>query len=280
MNIIELLDEVIHDSLPMLPFLFITYFLLEYLEHKNSFDMKGRLLSLRRYGPLFGAVLGIIPQCGFSVIASGLYVDGAISIGTLLAVFISTSDEAIPILLAHPQEAKLLPIIILIKLVIAIIVGYLVDIFLMKHHHRGSIASHEYACSCDEEHGSVVKNATIRTLKIFLFVFVVNFLLTALITWIGEDQLSRLLFGQSYLQPFFAAIIGFVPNCAASVILAQLYISSIVSFGSLLAGLISSAGLGLMVLLKVDKNRKEVCFILLILFLTAFVSGSLLQLLA
>lgn len=276
----EILIDILHDTLPMLPFLFITYLVLEYLEHHESYAYQRKLLSLKRFGPIFGSLLGIIPQCGFSVIASGLYVDGVVSLGTLIAVFISTSDEAIPILIAHPDHASLLPKVIVVKFVIALLVGYVVDVCL-RHYHRGSkeILPHVH-CSCEEDHGSIFKNAIARTIKIFIFVFIVNFLLSILISYIGEERLSSLLFEQSIFQPMLAALVGFIPNCAASVILAQLYISDVLSFGALVAGLISSAGLGLMVLLKVDHNKKEVICILCILFLSAFLSGTFLQLFA
>lgn len=273
----ELLMDVLHDSVPMIPFLFLTYLLLEYLEHHESYEYQRKLLSWKRFAPMFGAVLGIVPQCGFSVIASGLFVDGAISMGTLLAVFISTSDEAIPILIAHPDHAQLLPQVIMVKFFLAIFVGYLTDFLLRAHYHNGNEELKVERCSCEDDHGSILHNAISRTLRIFLFVFVVDLLLSGLITFIGEDRLSTLLLDQSFLQPFFAALIGFIPNCAASVILAQLYVSSVISFGSLIAGLVSSAGLGLMVLLKVDKQKKEVFLILGSLFLTAFLFGSLLQ---
>lgn len=277
MDMNEIILEVMHDSIPMLPFLFLTYLLLEWLEHREHHNTQRYLLSLQKVGPIFGAVLGILPQCGFSVIASGLYVDGAISLGTLIAVFISTSDEAIPILIAHPDHASLLAKVIVLKIVLAMIVGYLVDLVLQRRHHSKSQKAHEFHCSCEVNHGSIWKNALVRTLKIFVFVWVVNFLLTTLIALIGEDQLGAILLEKSFLQPFFATLLGFLPNCAASVILAQLFILDMISFGALMAGLISSAGLGLMVLLKVDKNRKEVGMILLILFLSAFLSGTLLQ---
>lgn len=273
----ELIMYVLHDSVPMIPFLFLTYLLLEYLEHHESYEYQKKVLTLKRFAPIFGALLGMLPQCGFSVIASGLFVDGAISMGTLLAVFISTSDEAIPILIAHPEHAQLLPQVLLLKLLLAVFIGYLVDFLLKGHYHNGLEEVQVARCSCEDAHGSILHNAIARTIRIFLFVLIVNFLLSGLIAFIGEERLSTLLLDQSFLQPFFASLIGFIPNCAASVILAQLYVSEVISFGSLMAGLISSAGLGLMVLIKVDKHKKEIGAILGILFLTAFVFGSLLQ---
>lgn len=278
---IDVLIETIHDTLPMLPLLFLTYLVLEYIERKEAFDMQRKLLSLKRFGPLFGAILGIIPQCGFSVIAAGLYVDRAISLGTLVAVFISTSDEAIPILLAHPDQASLLPNVILVKLALALFVGYLVDIigrnsaFLKK---QGEFKP--LSCSCKSHEHALWKDALYRTMQIFIFVFVVNFLLSGLIELIGEEHLGAILLEQSFFQPLLAAILGFIPNCAASVILAQLYVEGVVSFGALTAGLVTSAGLGLMVLLRMDTDKKEIANILFILLLSAWISGSILQLFA
>lgn len=277
---IDVLMETIHDTIVMLPLLFLTYLLLEYVERKDAYDTQRKLLSLRRFGPLCGAFLGVIPQCGFSVIAAGLYVDKAISIGTLIAVFISTSDEAIPILLAHPDQVSTLPLIIGIKVIVAICVGYGVDRLIGQRKLKGIAHKDEtLACSCSTHEHSLWKDALIRTLKIFLFVFVVNFLLTMLITVIGEDRLGSLLLEKSMIQPLLAAILGFIPNCAASVILSELYVSGVVSFGALTAGLISGAGLGLMVLIKSDRDKKELLYILLILLLSAWLSGTILQLL-
>lgn len=274
----DVLMDTIHDTLPMLPLLFLTYLVLEYVERKEAYDTQKKLLSLQRFGPLFGAFLGVIPQCGFSVIAAGLYVDRAISLGTMIAVFISTSDEAIPILLAHPDQASLLPMIIIIKIVLAIVVGYSVDSLFKRTKFHDKLGEKESLhCSCETHEHSVIIDALLRTIKIFIFVFVVNFILSMVIAWIGEDRLGSLLLEKSVIQPLLAAILGFIPNCAASVILAQLYVSGVVSFGALCAGLVTSAGLGLMVLIKADRNKKEIGIILLILLISAWFSGTLIQ---
>lgn len=277
-SMIDILEDVIHDILPMLPFLLLTYIIVEYMEHHEHSAISRRFLSLKRWGPLFGAVLGVLPQCGISVIAVGLYVDGVVSLGTLIAVFISTSDEAIPILIAHPEHLELLGYIVAGKILLGISVGYFVDQFIKHRHISHTLPTFQAHCDCHEEHGSMLKNALMRTSKITAFVFLVNLLLSCIITWIGEDTLSYILLERSYWQPFFAAILGFIPNCAASVLLAQLYINGILSFGSLFAGLVSSAGLGLMVLMKVDHHRKDIIRIICILFLSGFISGTLLQL--
>ena len=278
----EVIHEVIHDTLPMLPFLFLTYVLMEYLEHKSSEHFQQRLETAKRLGPLIGAILGIVPQCGFSVVASGLYLNHSISLGTLLAVFISTSDEAIPILIAQPKQMDILFLIIAIKVIIAVIVGYLVDILVMKQVLKEHRPLHDIHATCiaqqtDPQHG-ILYISCMRTVKIFVFVLIINFALSLFIYYGGEDTLKAVLVQGSYLQPLLAAIVGFIPNCAASVILSQLFLDDVLSFGALTAGLITSAGLGLLVLLRMYDNKRDIFRIFLLLFLTAAISGILLQL--
>ena len=262
-------------------FLFLTYLLMEYLEHKSNDRFQKHLESARALGPLIGGVLGIVPQCGFSVLASGLYMNRSISLGTLLAVFISTSDEAIPILVAQPKQINILLSVIAVKLVLAVLVGYLVDI-LVRGHRLKENPLHDIHAECEkeaiEEHHSIFYIALVRTIKIFIFVFVVNFALSVFIYYIGEDTLRTILAQGSYLQPVLAAFAGFIPNCAASVILAQLFMDGVLSFGALTAGLITSAGLGLLVLLRMYDNKRDILRIFAILFVTAVVSGVVLQL--
>lgn len=278
----DVLQDVFHDALPMIPFLFLTYLLMEYLEHKSNDRFQKRLESARALGPLIGVILGIVPQCGFSVLASGLYMNRSISLGTLLAVFISTSDEAIPILVAQPKQINVLFSVIAVKLVIAVLVGYIVDLLVRGHRLKENHPLHDIHAECEkesvEEHHSIVYIAMIRTIKIFIFVFAVNFALSVFIYYIGEDTLRTILAQGSYLQPMLAALAGFIPNCAASVILAQLFMDGVLSFGALTAGLITSAGLGLLVLLRMYDNKKDILRIFAILFVTAITSGIVLQL--
>lgn len=276
---IEVILDVIHDTWLMLPLLYLAYFLLEVVERKDAYHAQERLLSLKKYGPLFGALIGLIPQCGFSVLAAGFYVDGAISLGTLIAVFISTSDEAIPILFAHPDYVSLLPVILGIKWLVAIVAGYAIDLFAHSHvtpSHRRPYQLH--SCFCDHHERAVWVDALIRTIKIFGFVFAINLILSLVLYQIGDGYLSSILLERSIVQPFLAALVGFLPNCAASVILAQLYVSGILSFGALIAGLITSAGLGLMLLIRIDQDKKEVFKIFLLLLAIAWSCGTLLQL--
>lgn len=277
---LELLEDVLHDAIPMLPFLYITYLLMEYLEHKENAHFTRILENTRKLGPILGAILGVIPQCGFSVLAVGLYLNGTITVGTLLAVFISTSDEAIPILVSQPKEFNTLIGVIVVKLIVAIIVGYLVDTMVRHHQLKQNhpIKNIHADCEKEEEEHGIFYIAFIHTMKIFVFVFVINFILSYIMDAIGQDTLRMFLANGSIIQPAFAAIAGFIPNCAASVILAQLYLDQVISFGSLTAGLITSAGLGLLVMLKMYDNKKDIIRIMLILFMSAVVTGILLQL--
>ena len=210
----------------------------------------------------------------------GLYLNGTITVGTLLAVFISTSDEAIPILVSQPKEFNTLIGVIVVKLIVAIIVGYLVDTMVRHHQLKQNhpIKNIHADCEKEEEEHGIFYIAFIHTMKIFVFVFVINFILSYIMDAIGQDTLRMFLANGSIIQPAFAAIAGFIPNCAASVILAQLYLDQVISFGSLTAGLITSAGLGLLVMLKMYDNKKDIIRIMLILFMSAVVTGILLQL--
>ena len=276
---LHILEHSIHDLIPMIPFLFLTYLLMEYIEHKNNQRFETFLIRAQKLGPLIGSFLGIIPQCGFSVIASGLYMNQSISLGTLLAVFIATSDDAIPILIAHPQQSHTLLMIIILKIIIAMMIGYLVDGLVHSHHLRQNHSLHDVHEHChEEEHGhGIVYLALIHTVKIFIFVFIVNFALTWLMEEVGSQTLNYLFVHGSLFQPVLTALAGFIPNCAASVILSQLYLDNVLSFGALFAGLMTSAGLGILVLWRMYDNKKDILRIMFIMLISATLVGMLLQ---
>ncbi len=270
------------DTIKIIPFIFLMYLLIEYFEHKNNTHINHKLMGSKRAGVFLGGIFGSIPQCGFSVIASDLYAKRAITLGTLIAIFIATSDEAVPIILSHPDKAYMVFELIFIKIIIAVIWGLLIDLFVKKesriiceekeeHHHF-----HGNCESCDE---GIVKSAVIHTVRIFIFVFIASFIFSLLVELIGEVKLTSLLLKDSFLQPFFASLIGLIPNCAASVILTQSFLKGIITFGSLVAGLCSGAGVGLLVLFKRNKNIKENITILVILVLIGTLSGLLIEVL-
>lgn len=273
-----LLDTII-DSLRMLPFLFAAFLLLEALEHYSTAFINKTLVQINKAGPLAGAVSGCIPQCGFSVMASNLYAGGVISCGTLLSVFLATSDEAVLILIGHPGNGDAILSLIITKVIIAVAAGYITDIFLSRRIASSKqiedLCSH---CGCHNHHG-ILKPALNHTLKLFAYIFIFSGILNLLIELLGLNTLSTFLLEGSVLQPFLAALIGFIPNCAASVLLTELYLSGALSFASVVAGLCTNAGIGLIVLFRVNKNPKENLKITGLLYTAAVIAGVILSIL-
>lgn len=275
-----ILDTLL-DSVKMLPFLFGAYLLIEFLEHKASDKLQNALSKSGNHGIVVGAILGTVPQCGFSVAAANLYSGKVITLGTLIAVFISTSDEAIPVLLSSPGNAGVLLKLIIAKIVIALIAGFLVDFVLKARHiqeNEPELQDHNVLCHhCGCEHG-IIRSAIKHTVSIFLFILLVSFVLNGLITWIGQDTISKVLLTDSVFQPFIAALIGLIPNCAASVMLVQLFLAGSLSFGSVVAGLCTGAGIGLAVLFRANRNWKKNLLILLLLYGIGSISGLMIHL--
>ncbi|MBR6554797.1 MAG: arsenic efflux protein [Clostridia bacterium] len=278
-------DTLVHSGLhaleetaKLLPFLFVAYLLMEYLEHHAAAKMEGLLRAIGPAGPLVGAVLGCIPQCGFSATASNLYAAGLVSRGTLLAVFLSTSDEALPLLLGHSNAGSEIAKLLLSKLLIGIAVGFAVDLLMRKFGKPRELTDLCEHCGC-HDHGGILRPALWHTLRIALFCLVLNFLLHLGFDLLGQERLASLLLSGSWAQPFLAALVGLVPNCAASVMLTQLYLGGVISFGSVLAGLCAGAGVGLAVLLRVNGDKKESLRIVATLYLVSAVVGLIAQIL-
>lgn len=249
------------------------------MEHKASAKMKNGLQKLGPFGPVGGALLGIVPQCGFSVAASNFYAGRIISVGTLLAVFLSTSDEAIPILLSQPEMREYILPMLLVKLVSAIVFGFLVDFAAGRFLKREEEAPFEELCAeCDCDHHGIVHSALHHTVHIFIFILLVNLVLGFAIEFIGEDTISGLLLNGSVFQPFLTALIGLIPNCAASVILTELFTAGSLSFGSCIAGLCAGAGMGVVVLFRTNHRLKENFAILGTLYVTAVLTGLIINL--
>ena len=274
----EIVIETCLDSIKMLPFLFFAFLLIEFLEYYSG-GMSGKLLKkVGKAGPVVGAVLGCVPQCGFSVLAANLYAGGVLSAGTLIAVFAATSDEAVLILMANPGRAGEIIRLLAVKVVIAVAAGYFVDGVMQKYIVRTEKNVHiKTRKTVRSSKMEVVREAIGHTFRIFAYLFVFNLILNFAIELLGIQKLSEILLGNTVFQPIIAAIIGLIPNCAASVILTQLYLSGAISFASVVSGLCTGAGVGLIVLFKMNSDKKENFRILLTLVATASVAGMFLQ---
>lgn len=278
---LDIVFDTLIDGLKLLPFLFISYLIIEFIEHKASDKINKTLANSGKFGSVIGAILGCFPQCGFSGAASSLYSGRIITLGTLIAVFISTSDEAIPILISNPDNFLVILKILIIKIIIAILFGSIIDFIVNKKldknkveenrsEHLKDMCSHSN-CNCENE--GILKPALKHTLNIFGFILAISFILNVVIWLIGEENLSYLLMHGSIFQPFIAGLIGLIPNCASSILLTELYISGNISFAAIIAGLCSGAGIGLIVLFKTNNNLKENLKIVGLLYAIGVISG-------
>ncbi len=280
-GVLEIFLDTLTDALKMLPFLFAAFCLIELLEHHAGEKLSRFFARAGKAGPAVGAVLGCVPQCGFSVLSANLYAGGVITLGTLCAVFLSTSDEAILLLAATPSAAPDILKLLLAKVLIGVAAGYLVDFLFRKKTDSElqlkDLCDHEH-CGCHERSG-VLRPALLHTAKIFGFVFLITLVLNFLVEFLGHERLETLLLHDSVFQPFLTALFGFIPNCAASVLLTQLYLEGALQFGAVVSGLCTGAGAGLLVLFRENRNPKDNLKILGILYVAAVVPGVILQIL-
>ena len=281
---LEVVLDTLIDAVKLIPFLFLAYLLMEYLEHKTENKTKGLIKKSGKFGPLFGGILGIFPQCGFSAAASNLYAGRIISLGTLIAVFLSTSDEMLPILISEAAPLNLIIRIILIKLVIGIVSGFIIDfIHNLKNKNETKENSEEvigHICEnekCDCKHG-IFKSAVKHTINIIFFIIFVTFIINTVIYFIGEENIKEILAKLPMLGVLIMALVGFIPNCAGSVIITELYLNSFISLGAMIAGLLAGSGIGILVLFKNNKHLKENIKIVSILYFIGITAGLLIDL--
>ncbi len=275
-----MIKDAIIDTIKLLPYLFITFLLLEYIEHKLSKKNEKILSENKKYGPIVGSIFGALPQCGFSTMAANLFSNKVITTGTLIAVFLSTSDEMLPIMLSEHVNITTVLKIIFFKVVVGLIVGLIVDKIYKKEkektkEHIHNMCEHDH-CSCKED--GILLSSIKHTLKIFIFILIANLLINTIIYYIGEDNLSNILLQKNIFTYFLASLIGLIPNCASSVIITELYLSKLITIGHLLAGLLPGSGLGILLLFKTNKNLKENLTILSIIYLTGVVLGIIVDL--
>lgn len=268
------IEHAFFESIEMLPFIFLIYLAIEYFEHKNNTTLNHLLMKTGKLGAVVGALLGSVPQCGFSVIAADLFSKKSITAGTLIAIFIATSDEAIPIILSVPNKWKTAALIIVIKVIIGVLSGLVID-FVYKGYIGEEHTHHE---SCEACNTGIFKCALRHTIRIFIFILISSALLSIIIDTLGIDTIKIAMQRYTILQPFIVSLVGLIPNCAISVMLTECFLLGIIPFGSLIAGLCSSAGVGILLLLKRNRNMKENLSIILILYLIGAISGLIIQL--
>lgn len=275
--------DALMDGAKMLPFLYLAYLLIEWLERHHGERIEDALAGGGHWGFVPGALLGCVPQCGFSAVAANLYASRVITPGTLLAVFLATSDEAVPLLAAEPSQWGRLAMLLAFKVLFGAAAGFLLDVPLRRilpaglyggyRGHADEVDCHEE----HEEHSSIFLAAARHTLEIFVFILLFSFAIGLLFGLVGRDAAAGFLGSLGVLQPMFAALIGLVPNCAASVLLAQLYLEGAITFGSFFAGLCAGAGIGLAVLWRVNPSWKQNLFMTALLWAAGSLGGILLQ---
>ncbi len=325
--------DALKDCVKLIPFLLVTYLLMEWLERKTEEKQIRAMKSAGMYGPFLGGILGVVPQCGFSLVAANLYSGGVITVGVLLAVFLSTSDEMLPIFMSQSVPSMVIIKILLTKAVIAIVTGYVIDIanrWIKKrmnkglgnnkvsesvskadgHNHHDNIYSEAHEEAGKEDDGSlhhhghdhdhhidgeksihgvcvnehcncqdgIIKSTIKHTIKIALFIVVISFAINVIIGLIGEENIQRVFSDVPVIGELVSALVGLIPNCAASVIITQLYLEGVLNAGAMMAGLLVSAGVGIMVLFRMNRKRiKENIKIILTLFAVSVIWGLLIN---
>ncbi|MBO5889147.1 MAG: arsenic efflux protein [Clostridia bacterium] len=286
----ELLHLILHalkDSALVFPFLILTYIVIEVIQRKANLVKNGNFLS-GKLAPLYGSALGIFPQCGFSVMASKLYENNLIKAGTLLSVFIATSDEAFSLLLTSGKFLALI-MLLLLKFLLAVIVGFLLNAFIkkslsIKYKGINSIKHEDYCRQCGQANQNATKLQAYllyplwHAVKTFLFVLIVNFAFGTLIHFVGENSIVNLMQTHLFLQPIITSLVGLIPNCASSILITQLYIKGGIAFGSMFAGLCANAGIGIAIILKTRKNLKNNLLLILLLYIVSVISGIIINL--
>ena len=293
---LEVIKDTLLDGVKLLPFLFIAYLIMEYIEHKMGEKSKELIRKSDKFGPIIGGILGVFPQCGFSVSATNLYAGRVITLGTLIAVYLSTSDEMLPIFISEAVSPVIILKILGIKLLIGVIAGFIIDFFIRLkndkevnnhishsenhlHNETGEAIGHlceDEHCHCEKD--GIFKSAIKHTINIFLFILLVTFIINIVVHFIGEEAIGNILYNKPIIGPIIAALIGLIPNCAASVILTNMYLQNVISVSSLIAGLLTGAGVGLAVLFKTNKGIKNNLKIMTLLYIIGVASGIFLEL--
>ncbi len=269
---LEVIQDTLLDTIKLLPFLFVAFLIIEFIEHKLSNKQENIISKSGKLGPIVGALLGAVPQCGFSVLATNLYVTRIISLGSLISIYLSTSDELIPLMISHNAPLMKILSIVSIKVVIGIISGFLIDLFIRKTTKSDFVLCEDEDCDCDH---SIIKSSLIHTLKIAFFILIITFLINILFHYVDLSFLESALKNNKILTPFIASLIGLIPNCASSVMISELYLNNLISLGTTLSGLLTGSGVAIMVLVRKNKNIFENLFIIGLIYIIGVIWGLL-----
>lgn len=283
---IHILEHVfmhsLEDTIKLFPFLFLTYLGMEYLENRAGQKTVALLSKTGKKGPVIGGVLGVVPQCGFSAAAANLYAGGVITVGTMVAVFLSTSDEMIPIMISGRAETKEILFILAAKVLVGIIAGLFVDFVVrrMNHGRQKGLHIHEICerqhCHCDGN--GILKPAFVHSVRTTIFIYAILFGIDLVAEWIGMEQLIATAGTFPVISIFLVALLGLIPNCAVSVAITTFYLEGVLSFGSMFAGLLACAGVGIVILFKMNRNWKKNMIITGGIYGISVLSGILMEL--
>ena len=287
--LLHVLEHSVLDTLPLVPLLFVTYLAMEAIEHTASAHVRAVVERSGAAGPVVGALLGALPQCGFSAMAATLYAGRVVTVGTLVAVVLSTSDEMVPVFLAHQEPLGRLFAIMGVKVLVGLAVGLVVDALLRAWHRAGDghVHIHELCerehCHCDDDHGhdhahgrwAIVRSALVHTVQVTLFILAVTFVFGLAIEYVGQDALGALLANHPVRATFLAALVGLIPNCGASVAITELYLDGVLATGPMLAGLLASGGVGLLVLWRTNADARQNALVTAFVYVVSVATGLL-----
>ncbi len=276
---LDIILETLLDALKMTPILYLAYLLMEYLEQKAGEKLNRAVAKVGYAGPAIGSLIGAIPQCGFSGAVAGFYTARIVTFGTMIAVFLSTSDEMLPILLSSDVEGKVIAKVLLFKILGAAIVGFIIDAVLrLLKKNRTTSAEHIHDF-CEQEHCDCHENiflsALKHTLKVLVLIIIVSFALNCIFEYFGNDFLSDKFVSKPVVSEMLSGVIGLIPNCSVSVLITNLFVEGVITPGAMLSGLMTNAGVGLLVLYRLNKNVKENVIITLVLLLSGIFLGIL-----
>ena len=286
--LIHELEHSFWDTLVLVPFLFVTYLVMEAIEHSTGDRAQRAVSRAGAAGPLVGAVLGALPQCGFSAMAATLYAGRVVTVGTLVAVVLSTSDEMVPVFVAHGAPVGTMLAIMAAKVLVGLVAGLALDALLRARRrvapdegtHISELCERAH-CHCDDDHGhdhghglgGIVRSALVHTAQVTVFIYLVTLVFGLVIEGVGQDALGALLANHPVRATFVAALVGLVPNCAASVAISELYLDGVLATGPMLAGLLASGGMGLLVLWRTNASMRQNLLVTVLVYAVAVVVG-------